>query len=132
MTRFDEQGGFKSPEEWTRLAFQKTAEDGLPYRVIGGLVLAGLAATAVSPATGILVLGYTILSSIQTIKTSGRNQSAITEFGCIAHMLDDGEFRLYASQIKAEQGVEVLHKELRFAVENGFEIVRKAENAFVL
>ncbi|MBW4604004.1 MAG: hypothetical protein KME29_31670 [Calothrix sp. FI2-JRJ7] len=122
MSRFDARRGYKSPEEWTQLAFQKSSEDKLVFIVIGGLLAAGATGLAISPITGAVVAAWAGVSAWQNIKKIGRNQTAITEFGCIAHMLDEDNFRAYATQVIDEQGIESLHRELRFAVENDLEI----------
>ncbi|WP_238360570.1 hypothetical protein [Iningainema tapete] len=122
MTRFDPTGGYKDPEEWSKIAFRKTTDDGLQFKIIGGLVVAGMAAAAVNPVTGLLVAVWTVWNSFSKVKEIGRSQAAIRDYGCVAHMLDDNEFRDYVRQVRAEQGEEALQEELRFAVENGLEI----------
>lgn len=122
MTRFDPTGGYRDPEEWSKLAFRRTTNDALQFKIIGGLVVAGMAAVGINPITGILIATWTVWNSVSKVKEIGRNQAAIRDYGCVAHMLDDNEFQDYVRQVQAEYGEEALQQELRFAVENGFEI----------
>ncbi|MCC5644744.1 hypothetical protein LC607_17725 [Nostoc sp. CHAB 5824] len=130
MSRFDVAGGDREPEDWTKIAFKKTTEHGLQFQVIGGLVLAGVAAAAFNPIAGLVLACWTVVNSAEKIKRIGRNQIAIKDYNCVAHVLEDEDFKAYARQVRSQQGDEVLFSELEFAVENGFEL-SDAANEFL-
>ncbi|MBW4675914.1 MAG: hypothetical protein KME52_18405 [Desmonostoc geniculatum HA4340-LM1] len=122
MSRFDALGGDREPEDWTKIAFKKTTEHGLQFQVIGGLVLAGVAAAALNPIAGFVVACWIVVNSAEKIKRTGRNQIAIRDYNCVAHVLEDEDFKAYARQVRSQQGDEVLLSELEFAIENGFDL----------
>lgn len=122
MTSFNIAGGDKDPEEWAIIAFRKTTENNLQVQVIGGLVIAGFAATAINPVTGLLVGGWILWDSSQKIKNAGKSRVAIRDYGCVAPFLSDDEFITYSRQVISQGNADTLNAELQFAVENGFEI----------
>lgn len=124
MTRFDINKVQRSPEEWSAIAFEQTTENGIQWTVIGGLTLGIVAAAATNPITGVLIGAWAIFSSIGKAKEVARNQKAIREYGCVAHVLEEDDFRAYARQV----GSESIQRELSFAYEQGYSFSNAALN----
>lgn len=122
MSSFNLKNGYKTPQQWQELAFQKASEDKLLFIVVGGMLASGVGGIFFGAATGIIGASWTAFETIRSIKKAGRNQTAIVEFGNVAHMLSEEEFRIYAHQVIEEQGIDALHEELQFAVTNNLPI----------
>lgn len=111
MTRFSINKTQRSPEEWSVIAFKSTAENNIQWNIAVGLVVAAIAASATSPLTGALIAGWTLYSSFKKAQCIQRNQAAIREYGCVAHILDGDDFRGYMQQV----GKDSVDQELQFA-----------------
>lgn len=122
MSRFDINKIQRSPEEWSALAFKSTTENNIQWKIALGVIVAAVAASATSPVTGIAIACWSIFSSIQQAKEVQRNQAAIRDIGCIAHVLDGDDFRDYLHQV----GKEAVDKELDFANNQGYSISNAA------
>ncbi|MEW6496889.1 MAG: FtsK/SpoIIIE domain-containing protein [Cyanobacteriota bacterium] len=116
MTRFDISKAEKTPEEWSAIAFHQTTENNIQWNIAGGLILAAAAASATTPVTGLLIAAWSIVTSIDKARKIQRNQAAIREVGCIAHILEGDNFRGYLRQV----GSEAIAAELNFASEQGY------------
>lgn len=116
MSRFDIQKTKRTPEEWSALAFAQTTENNIQWKIAGGVIVAAIATSATSPLVGLAFLGWTIVSAIQQAREVQRNQVAIREIGCVAHVLDGDNFRSYAMQV----GGEAVQAELNFAIQQGY------------
>ncbi|WP_152592849.1 hypothetical protein [Nostoc sphaeroides] len=117
MTRFSITKNQKTPEQWSALAFKSTTENNIQWNIALGLIVAAVAASATSPLTGALIAGWTIYSSFKKAQCIQRNQAAIREYGCIAHILDGDDFRGYVQQV----GHDCVNKELQFASSQEYE-----------
>ncbi|MUH00343.1 hypothetical protein F7734_51965 [Scytonema sp. UIC 10036] len=111
MTRFDPNKNQKTPDEWSAIALNRTADNNLQWNVIGGIMLGILTAGAASPLTGGLVAAYFVWDSWRKSAGIQRNQAAIVESGCVAQVLDGDDFINYTSQV----GREAVLAELRYA-----------------
>lgn len=118
MSRFDIQKTQRTPEEWSAIAFKQTTENGLQWKIAMGVIVAAIATSATSPLTGLLIFGWTIYNGIQKAKEVQRNQSAIRDYGCVAHVLEGDDFRGYLQQV-GEHGVK---SELKFAQSQGYSV----------
>jgi hypothetical protein len=116
MTRFDINKTTRSPEEWSAIAFRQTTENNIQWNIAGGLIVAAIAASATTPVTGLLVAAWSLFTNIKKAKEIQRNQAAIREVGCIAHILEGDNFRGYLKQI----GSEAVASELNFAADQGY------------
>ncbi|WP_152591915.1 hypothetical protein [Nostoc sphaeroides] len=117
MTRFDINKTQRTPQQWSALAFKSTTENNIQWNIALGLIVAAVAASATSPLTGALIAGWTIYSSFKKAQCIQRNQAAIREYGCIAHILDGDDFRGYVQQV----GQDSVNKELQFASSQEYE-----------
>lgn len=122
MTRFDITKNQKTPEQWSALAFKHTTENNIQWNIALGLIVAAVAASATSPLTGALIAGWTLYSSFKKAKEIQRNQAAIREYGCIAHILSGDDFRGYVQQV----GQDSVNKELQFASSQEYEFSNAA------
>ncbi|MEH1785438.1 MAG: hypothetical protein V7L23_07565 [Nostoc sp.] len=122
MTRFSITKNQKTPEQWSALAFKATTENNIQWNIALGLIVAAVAASATSPLTGALIAGWTIYSSFKKAQSIQRNQAAIREYGCIAHILDGDDFRGYVQQV----GYDSVNKELQFASSQEYEFSNAA------
>ncbi len=122
MTRFDINKIQRTPEQWSARAFKSTTENNNQWNIAFGLVVAAIAASATSPLTGALIAGWTLYSSFKKAKEIQRNQAAIREYGCIAHILDGDDFRGYVQQV----GQDSVNKELQFASSQEYEFSKAA------
>ncbi|AUB44496.1 P-loop containing nucleoside triphosphate hydrolase (plasmid) [Nostoc flagelliforme CCNUN1] len=122
MTRFSITKNQKTPEQWSALAFKATTENNIQWNIALGLIVAAVTASATSPLTGALIAGWTIYSSFKKAQCIQRNQAAIREYGCIAHILDGDDFRGYVQQV----GQESVNKELQFASSQEYEFSNAA------
>ncbi|MCC5625922.1 hypothetical protein [Nostoc sp. CHAB 5715] len=101
----------RTPEQWSAIAFKSTTENNIQWNIALGLIVAAIAASATSGITGALIAGWTLYSSFKKAKEIQRNQTAIREYGCIAHILDGDDFRAYIQQV----GKDNIERELHFA-----------------
>lgn len=122
MTRFDLTRTEKDPEEWTSLAMQRVGQTNLQLHVFGGFAIAATVAVAATPLTGALVAGYVIWTAVEKGRMAARNLEAVKN-GAIAHILEGSEFRAYSRQV----GTEAIKEELKYAVEEGYELSDDAE-----
>jgi hypothetical protein len=126
MTRFDSDKHRKTPEEWSMVALNHTQENHLQWNVIGGIVLAALAASTGSMLTGGLLAVYFFWDSWKKATEIQRNQAAIVDFGCIAQALEGDSFVDYVRQV----GVEGVLAELQFAAERNLPMSNSAADFF--
>lgn len=117
MSRFDLEKTNKDPEEWGQLALQNVGNNGLQMHVFGGFALAATVAVMSNPLTGALVAGYVLFSAFEKGRNQQKNFDAVRK-GCVAHVLDGGEFRAYVRQV----GHDTVMKELQYATEEEYEI----------
>ncbi|MBW4674709.1 MAG: hypothetical protein KME52_11965 [Desmonostoc geniculatum HA4340-LM1] len=118
MTRFDIQKNQRSPEEWSGIAFKQTTENNIQWKIALGIIVAAVAASATSPITGIAIALWSIFSAWQQAREVQRNQAAIREYGCVAHVLDGDDFRAYYQQV----GKDAIQTELNFANKQGYSL----------
>lgn len=118
MSRFNIEKVKRSPQEWSVLALQKTTKNGLQWKIAAGVVVSAIATSATSPITGLLIFGWTIYGAIQQAKEVKRNQSAIRDYGCVAHVLEGDDFRSYLQQV----GDKAVKDELKFAQFQNYQI----------
>lgn len=124
MTNFNRDADMVPIEDWELMAEQKVAETGASWRILGG-ILAGGAGLALSfEVLGIVAGGWLIHSAYQRIKECGKNLRAVRDFGCVAHLLDEQEFRTFAKQF----GDKEVYDQLVFAEERGWNLSKFAQN----
>lgn len=118
MSRFDVNKITRTPEQWSAIAFKQTTENNIQWKIALGVIVAAVAASATSPMTGIAIACWSIFSAWQQAKEVQRNQFAIREYGCIAHVLSGDDFRSYYRQV----GGEAVDAELTFANQQGYSL----------
>ncbi|MEO1560446.1 MAG: hypothetical protein AAFS12_12710, partial [Cyanobacteria bacterium J06632_19] len=118
MSNFDITRGDRDPEEWELQAFKNTTENSVQWKVIGGLLLGGGLAVGINPITGVAVAGWAIFNAVGNIKQSHRQRQAIIDYGCVAPMLEDSDFRQYVQQTIRAGNEAQLMAELHYAIDN--------------
>ncbi|WP_193200872.1 hypothetical protein [Nostoc sp. MG11] len=124
MTRFDINKAQRTPEQWSAIAFKQTAQNNIQWNIAGGLIVAAIAASATSPVTGLLIAAWSVFTNIKKAQEIQRNQTAIREYGCVAHVLDGDDFRGYLQQV----GKQSVEEELNFAADQGYSFSDAALN----
>jgi hypothetical protein len=117
MSAFNPNNNLLTPVEWQIKASETLEETGSQYLIIGGIV-AGLFAASVTafPPTGFLIVGWTFYEAYRKTQQANRNEQAIADYGCVAHVLKGDDFRSFRNQV----GVEEVMRQLRWASDNGY------------
>jgi hypothetical protein len=117
MSAFNPNNNLLTPAEWQIKASETLEETGSQYLIIGGIV-AGLFAASVTafPPTGFLIAGWTFYEAYRKTQSANRNEQAIADYGCVAHVLKGDDFRSFRNQV----GVEEVMRQLRWASDNGY------------
>lgn len=111
-------------EDWELMAEQKAVETGASWRILGG-ILAGGAGLALSfEVLGIVAGGWLFYQAYERIKNSGKDLKAVRDFGCVAHLLDEEEFRTFTKQF----GDAEVYQQLSLADERRWKISKFAQN----
>ena len=124
MTNFNRDADMVPIDDWELKAEQKAAETGASWRILGG-ILAGGAGLALSfEVLGIVAGGWLFYQAYERIKSSGKDLRAVRDFGCVAHLLDEEEFRTFSKQF----GDAEVYQQLSLADERGWKISKFAQN----
>ena len=117
MSAFNPNSNKLTPIEWQNKASEAIEETGSQYLIIGGIVGGMIAASATAfPPTGFLVAGWAFYEAWKKTQATNRNEQAIIDYGCIAHVLRGDDFRAFKNQV----GDEEVLKQVRWAQENGY------------
>jgi Cdc6-like AAA superfamily ATPase len=115
MTRFSPENKNLSPVEWSELAVTKLQGNNDQYALFGCLGMAMCVGASASPITGLLVAGWAFQHFLSRAKGRENNIAAIVEVGCVAHTLEDVDFKRYLRQV----GHDALMEELNYAQNHG-------------
>lgn len=121
MSRFDRTKQHKSAIDWSVIAYKTADEDKAATTVVLGLAV-GVALCAVSPMLGGVAGCYFAVKGIQAAIASDKNKKYIKNAGCVAHVLEAGDFRAYLHQV----GEDVVVQELEFADQEGLAFSNEA------
>lgn len=110
MTRFNPAKQHKSSIDWSVLAYQTADNDKAAQTLVIGLVV-GVAIAGTSPLLGAAIGTYFVVKGIQKACNADKNKKYIRSSGCVAHILEGGNFRAYLDQ----NGEEQVLAELQFA-----------------
>lgn len=124
MTNFDPKGDMVPIEDWELMAEQKAAETGASWRILGGIISGGVGLALSFEVLGIVAGGWLFYQAYERIKNSGKDLQAVRDFGCVAHLLEETEFRTFAKQF----GDKEVYEQLVFAEERGWNISKFAQN----
>ncbi len=117
MSAFNPNNNLLTPAEWQIKASETIEETGSQYLIIGGIVAGIFAASATGfPPTGFLIAGWTFYEAYRKTQSANRNEQAIANYGCVAHVLKGDDFRSFRNQV----GVEEVMRQLRWASDNGY------------
>ncbi len=113
MTRFSKYKNTKEAEEWSAIAFKEAGNCGNEKTLTLGIILALIATSVTTPVTGGLIVVWALWESIKQSRNSKRNQKAVIDSGCVAHILSGDNFYDYKQQV----GDSALYEELNWAHE---------------
>ncbi|MDB9369171.1 hypothetical protein PN456_09395 [Nodularia spumigena CS-586/05] len=117
MSAFNPNSRQLTPQEWQNIATQSVDSNNSQFIIIGGII-AGLfvaSGTGFLP-SGVLVAAYSFYSAWQRTQKTNRNEIAINEYGCVAHVLKGQDFRDFRKQV----GDEEVLKQVQWAVNNSY------------
>ncbi|MEM7578293.1 MAG: hypothetical protein AAF316_00315 [Cyanobacteria bacterium P01_A01_bin.80] len=124
MTRFNPDADLVPIEEWEEIAESKAAETGAAWRILGGIVAGGAGLALSFEILGVVAGGYLFYQAYEKIKNSGKNLKAVRDFGCVAHVLNEQEFRSFTKQF----GDGEVQEQLNFAQDRNWELSKHALN----
>lgn len=122
MTRFSPENKNLSPVEWSELAVTKLQQNNDQYALFGCLGIAMCVGASASPISGLLVAGWAFQHFLGKAKKRENNIAAIVEVGCVAHTLEDLDFKRYLRQV----GHDAVMAELDYAQNHGLEFSNDA------
>lgn len=115
MSRFDPSKQHKSAVDWSTVAWRTADEDKSAESFVIGLVAGTAIASVTTPLLGGVIGAYFVLKGLQKAFSADKNKKYIRGAGCVAHVLNGGNFRAYLHQV----GQETVIKELKFADTEG-------------
>jgi hypothetical protein len=123
MTAFNPKQNQLSAQEWQSVAAKAIENDNSQYIIIGGII-GGLFAASVTgfPPTGLLVAAWSMHVAWKKTQDINRNEVAINQYGCIAHILKGDKLRQFRNQVGDEEVI----KQIVWARENGYPITHDA------
>jgi hypothetical protein len=115
MTRFDPKKQHKDAIDWSTVAWRTADEDKAAETFVIGLVAGTAIASVTTPLLGGVIGAYFVVKGIQKATAADKNKKYIRSTGCVAHVLDGGNFRAYLNQV----GDDAVIQELEFAEQEG-------------
>ncbi|MBD1925771.1 hypothetical protein H6F74_05670 [Trichocoleus sp. FACHB-90] len=112
-------------QHWQEIAHDSVEETGSQYLIIGGIV-GGLFAASITafPPTGLLVAGWGFYEAWRKTAAANRNEQAISEYGCVAHVLKGNSLRQFANQVGTDEALQ----QITWAQENDYILTADAED----
>ncbi|MCC5636279.1 hypothetical protein LC593_10505 [Nostoc sp. CHAB 5844] len=107
-----------SPQEWQAIA-RDSLSSNAQFVVIGSIVL-GFIATSVTafPPTFFVIAGCGIYEAFRRNEELRRNYTAITTYGCVAHVLRGDELRDFCHQVGHEEAA----RQINWAIANEYAV----------
>ncbi len=115
MTRFNPDKRHRDAIDWSTVAWRTADEDKAAETFVIGLVAGTAIASVTTPLLGGVIGAYFVVKGIQRATAADKNKKYIRSTGCVAHVLDGGNFRAYRNQV----GDSAVLKELEFADQEG-------------
>ncbi|MBD2047280.1 hypothetical protein H6F78_17055 [Coleofasciculus sp. FACHB-64] len=111
---------------WQKLAHESLEESssGSQVLIIGGIV-GGLLGASITgfPPTGLLIGGWAFYEAWRRTAALNKNEQAIAQHGCIAHLLTQEKLRDFTNQV----GEQEVKRQIEWASENGYSLTADAE-----
>ena len=125
MSNFNPKYNNLTPIEWSHRALENSTDNKSSFIPIIGLVVGILAASTTGfPPTGLLVFAWAVYEALKRNNQMGRNELAITQYGCVAHCLSSDDFRDFRAQV----GDEEVLRQLQWARNNNYRLSEIAED----
>ena len=115
MSRFDSSRQHKTAVDWSIVAYKIADDDKAAQTVVIGAVVGLGIASVTTPFLGGVIGIYFVIKGIQKACDADKNKKYIKDAGCVAHVLESGNFRAYLNQTGKDKVLE----ELRFAEQEG-------------
>ncbi len=121
VTRFNPAKQHQSAINWSVIAYQTADNDKAAQTLVIGLVI-GVTIAGTSPLLGAALGLYFAVKGIQKACNADKNKKYIRDSGCVAHVLEGGNFRAYLDQ----NGEAQVLSELQFAEREGLSFSNEA------
>lgn len=115
MSRFDASKQHKTAIDWSVIAYQAADDDKAAQTLVIGAVIGLGIASVTTPLLGGVIGAYFVIKGIQKACDADKNKKYIKDAGCVAHVLENGNFRAYLLQ----NGKDKVLEELQFAEQEG-------------
>jgi hypothetical protein len=123
MSTFNPNSRQLTSEEWQIIATDTIADNNCQYLIIAGIIGGLMTASATAfPPTGFVIAAWGFYAAIKRTQASNRNEIAINNYGCVAHVLSGDNLRDFRSQV----GDAEVRKQIQWALENGYSISNDA------
>ncbi len=106
MSRFDPKKQHRDAVDWSTVAWKIADEDKAAETFVIGLVAGTALASVTTPLLGGVIGAYFVVKGIQRAATADKNKKYIRSTGCVAHVLDGGNFRAYLNQVGNDAVIE--------------------------
>jgi hypothetical protein len=125
MSAFNPNSRQLTPQEWQAIASDSIDNDNSQYLIIGGIIAGLFAASATGfPPTGLLVAAWGLYAAWQKTQHINRNETAINNYGCVAHVLVGDNFRDFRKQV----GDAEVQRQIAWAMECGYRLSSDAQD----
>lgn len=110
-------------EEWQDVAVDLCEKTNSQYIIIAGIIGGLFAASATGfPPTGVLIAAWSFQTAWKRNQEANKNEAAILEHGCVAHVLVGDRLRQFRNQVGIEEAI----AQISWAKNNGFSCSRDA------
>ncbi|WP_445634492.1 hypothetical protein NSTC745_06315 [Nostoc sp. DSM 114161] len=125
MSAFNPNSRQLTPQEWQALAASSIDNDNSQYLIIGGIIAGLFAASATGfPPTGLFIAAWGFYAAWQKTQGINRNETAINNYGCVAHVLEGDNFRDFRHQV----GDAEVNRQIHWAIERGYKLSHDAQD----
>jgi hypothetical protein len=123
MSTFNPNSRQLTSQEWQIIATDAIADNNCQYLIIAGIIGGLMTASATAfPPTGFVIAAWGFYAAIKRTQASNRNEIAINNYACVAHVLSGDNLRDFRSQV----GDAEARKQIQWALENGYSISNDA------
>jgi hypothetical protein len=117
MSTFNPNSRQLTSQEWQIIATDAITDNNCQYLIIAGIIGGLIAASATAfPPTGFLIAAWGFHTAWKRTQKSNRNEIAINNYSCVAHVLAGDNLRDFRSQVGDAEVIQ----QIKWAVENGY------------
>ncbi|MEA5574072.1 hypothetical protein [Calothrix sp. UHCC 0171] len=123
MSTFNPNSRQLTSQEWQIIATDAISDNNCQYLIIAGIIGGLMTASATAfPPTGFVIAAWGFYAAIKRTQASNRNEIAINNYACVAHVLSGDNLRDFRSQV----GDTEARIQIQWALENGYSISNDA------